>query len=182
MLVAEGTTVTIADTGKPVRLDYAGALAAHRGDSWFGLAAGFRMLQAVGQALSRERLWERGNLAVVSGHPGNGVRDAVDYVTGCVTRGCYDVTGGAGPGCSRAMRFAWAVDDGRQRATAIMDPGLVPEELFQLLDRRGSAGERDTDARRFAALKQELAERLWAQPLARSFQIELQAAGATEHA
>ena len=33
----------------------------------------------------------RGELSVVSGHPGPGVRDAIEFATRAVTRGCYQV-------------------------------------------------------------------------------------------
>lgn len=170
---AEAKTLQIADGGKLLTLDYAGALAAHGGESWFGVAVGFRMLQIAGVALSRERLWSREGLSIHSGHPGGGVRDAVEYVTRCVSRNRYRVDAGGKPSCHRGMHFAWQVDAETATAKVGLRDAFVPEELYALLDRRGTVAERADDRQRFAALKHQLAERIWQQPLARLFTVEL---------
>lgn len=174
-------SLQIADAGQTLTLHYREALACHRGQSWFGVAAGFRMLQAAGQALSQQRLWDREQLFVVSGHPGNGVRDAVEYVTACVSRGRYRVDGAAGA-CSPDMRFYWEVDDGVTTAVLRMRDGFVPDELFALLGRLGGADEQPTDRERFAALKRRLAEAVWHEALTDLFRVDLLAAGVAGHA
>lgn len=165
----------IADMGMPLTLDYDQALAAHGGESWFGVAVAFRMLQAAGRALSRRRLWDRQGLWVSSGHPGNGVRDAVEFVTRCVSRDRYRIEGG-GNGCGRAMRFVWRVgqgsENGGETVLVRLREDFVPEELYQLLERIDSQYERRQDRVRFAALKWQLAEQVWREPLARLFGAE----------
>ena len=170
---AEAKTLRIADRGTVLTLAYADVLAAHGGESWFGVATGFRMLQAAGAALSRERLWDREGLSVHSGHPGRGVRDAVEYVTHCVSRGRYRVDAGKETGCRRGMRFAWEVEAESAKARLELREGFVPEELFVLLDRRGTSAERADDRDRFAALKRGLAERIWQEPLTALFHVGL---------
>jgi hypothetical protein len=50
------------------------------------------MLQYAEKLLSREKLWERQSLTIESGHPGPGVRDTIEYVTGCVSAGRFILT------------------------------------------------------------------------------------------
>ncbi|MGH8282916.1 MAG: hypothetical protein ACRESE_03630 [Gammaproteobacteria bacterium] len=173
----------IADSGAVLMLGYAGAMAAHSGESWFGVAVGFRMLQAAGSALSSHKLWDRDDLFVVSGHPGQGVRDAIEYVTCCVSRGRYRVESeNAGQGCRRGMRFAWEVGDGVSVASVQLRDDFVPEEFYGLLDRRGTPAEGPHGARRLAELKQRLAVQLWDEPPARLFNVELRKTRAVCHA
>lgn len=172
MRAAVGTTLRIADMGMPQILEYREALESHGGDSWFGVAVGFRMLQAAGLALSQPRLWDRRDLLVTSCHPGDGVRDAVEYVTRCVSRNRY-VLDCTGSGCSRAMQFSWRVRHAGTVAAVHLRGDFVPDELFELLDRIGSSRELRQDRVRFASLKWELAEAIWQQPLARLFLVEM---------
>lgn len=170
---AEAKTLQIADGGKVLTLDYAGVLTAHAGESWFGVAVGFRMLQVAGAALSHPRLWNREHLCVRSGHPGGGVRDAIEYVTRCVSRGRYHVDGGGESACHRGMHFAWEVET--QSATAKIDlrDDFIPEAFYALLDRLGAPTERADDRDQFTTFKRRLAGRIWQQPLARLFTVEL---------
>ncbi|MGH8192524.1 MAG: hypothetical protein ACREP2_13895 [Rhodanobacteraceae bacterium] len=172
-MAPEAKTLLIAEGGKTLTLDYAGALAAHAGESWFGVAVGFRMLQAAGTALSRRQIWNREHLRVRSGHPGSGVRDAVEYVTRCVSRGRYRVEGAGGSGCHRGMRFAWRVETETATAKVDLRGGFIPETFYVLLDRLGTPAESAEDRDRFGTLKRDLAERIWQQPLAELFAVEL---------
>lgn len=172
-MTPEATTLRIADGDKMLTLDYAGALAAHAGESWFGVAVGFRMLQAASTALSRGRLWNREHLSVGSDHPGGGVRDAIEYVTRCVSRGRYRLDGDGKPGCRRGMHFAWEIETKTATATIRLRDGFIPEQFYALLDRLGMPAEGTDDRDRFAALKRDLADRIWRQPLARLFTVKL---------
>lgn len=164
--------IRICAGGKPVEVNWADALAFHDSDSPFGLAVAFRMLQAASKALSQHRLWDRDDLFVVSGHPGAGVRDAVECVTGCVSRGRYRVDGADDArDCSPAMRFDWEIGDGRAVVALHLRDDFVPEELFALLERRNTPRQPDGDPARLAALKRELADRVWDEPLASLFEL-----------
>jgi hypothetical protein len=76
----QSTTLEIADGDRLRRFDYRQALDFHQGNSYWGCALAFRMLQRAGPLLSRERLWDRNRLQVISGHPGPGVRDTLELV------------------------------------------------------------------------------------------------------
>ena len=168
----ESTTIQIMEQGAKINLDYPEARAFHMGNSWWGVAVGYRALQSAETLLSQSEKWSRENLHVVSGHPGPGVRDAINYVTRCVERNRYflinDLIETAG--CSRDMKYEWWITDDEQTVAVTLRPDFVPEELNDILDRLGGSGERKRDRQRFDALKLELESKLWLEPLTRNFQ------------
>ena len=170
----ESTTLQIADCGAILTLDYAGARATHDGDSWWGVAVGFRAMQVAAGLLSQSELWDRDQLHVVSGHPGPGVRHAIDYVTRSVERGRFhlrkDQDGQSG--CSRDMKYEWRLELGQMTAVVRLRPDFVPEPFYDLLDRLGRDYERQRDRRDFDAFKADLEARIWHEPLAACFSTE----------
>ena len=141
------------------------------------------MLQSAAGALSKDTLWDREGLFVVSGHPGNGVRDAVEYVTRCVSRGRYRVqVDDADRGCRRDMRFAWEVSDKAAVVAIRLRDEHVPQELLELLDRLGTSREQKHDTRDCDGLKHRLAQQVWDHPLEQLFEIEVAQAAGTRHA
>ncbi|MFZ0485644.1 MAG: hypothetical protein WAL83_01480 [Arenicellales bacterium] len=109
------------------------------------------------------------------------VRDAVEYVTHCVSRGrCHAEHDGAG--CSRDMRFVWEVADGVSIALVRLREGFVPVELNDLLDRRGTPEEPQGDAGRLDSVKRRLVEKIRQQPLEGSFSVEVLETGCADHA
>ncbi|MCH8163413.1 MAG: hypothetical protein IIA99_04895, partial [Proteobacteria bacterium] len=74
MGVINGQTIKIADHGEIQVLSYAGLLDYHKGDAIWGLSVAFRALQLAASLFSRESLWDRKDLFIVSNHPGPGVR------------------------------------------------------------------------------------------------------------
>ena len=170
----EGSTIRIADKGEILTLDYAGARALHRGDSWWGLAVGFRAMQVAAEELSRARLWDRDRLNVVSGHPGPGVRDAIDYVTRCIERHRFaliEELAGA-TNCSREMKYEWWLGDEEAAVAVSLCPDFVPQQFYELLDRLGSQQERANDRSQFDTLKADLEARIWREPLSANFRAE----------
>src|SRR5438034_11249939 len=104
---AEGVTIRIKDQGKVLELDYDGAICLHPGSLWWGTAVGFRAMQVAAQALSQDDLWDREKLYIVSGHPGPGVKDTIDYITDAASRHRYnvDVAEGCGMQCKRKVKY-----------------------------------------------------------------------------
>ena len=181
-LADDGTTVQIAENGAILTLDYAGARAMHGGDSWWGVAVGFRAMQVAASSLSQTKLWHRDRLNVVSGHPGPGVRDAIDYVTRCVEHKRFRLSGTQTDckGCSRDMKFEWWLSDGEMTVAINLRPEFVPEPFYQLLDRLGTDQERAKDRSLFDDFKAELEARIWRQPLSASFETKC-SQGALKH-
>jgi len=168
------TTVQIAEKGAVLSLDYSGARRSHKGDAWWGLAVGFRAMQVAGDMLSQSELWERDKLSVVCGHPGPGVRDAVNYVTRCVERNrfsLYEELAGKTK-CSRDMKYEWWLGNEKSAIAIRLRPDFVPPQFYDLLDRQGSARERPEDRSHFEALKADLEARIWQEPLDASFHAE----------
>lgn len=183
MDVAIGQRLAIADRGKVRHLTYAGLLDFHKGDSWWGLSVGFRALQLAGKVLSKERLWDREQLRVKSGHPGPGVRDAIEYVTHCVSRKRFFL---AIPKhamrCSRDMRFEWWVSDARETVKVRLRRGFVPDAFYDLLDRLNTPQECPEDRQHFDDYKRELSNRLWWVRLEDPFKVDTLTAEVTNRA
>ena len=173
--VVEDRTIRIVDHSEILQLDFAGAKKFHEGDSWWGLAVGFRAMQRGAEVLSRNNLWDRKDLFVVSSHPGPGVRDAIEYVTECVGRKQYRLTDECATqkGCSREMKFEWQISDGEVTAQVKLRTDFVPADFYELLDRLGTDEEQSQDADEFNGYKTELSESLWAEPLSSAFNTEI---------
>ena len=168
----EGISVRIRDNGNVLTLEYDGALTVHKSSLWWGTAVGFRAMQAAAQELSKDALWERENLYIVSGHPGPGVRDAIDYVTRCAERGQYVVM--QAPGCDMMcnsdMRFDWWVSDGDRTAEVKLRPDFVSDEFYELSDRLFDKPTKE-DLKLFDIFKVNLSTRIWNDALEDNFQV-----------
>jgi hypothetical protein len=171
----DATVVRIMDRGVVTEVDYNGAITKHVGSLWWGTAVGYRAMQAAAEALSIDGLWSRDDLYVVGAHPGPGVRDAIDYVTGVVARERYKVVADADCGmkCNSSMKFEWWVSDGRRTAFVKLREDFVPRAFYELSDRLGTAAETKGDKRLFEIFKVTLSTRIWAAPLGRNFSVEV---------
>ena len=80
----------------------------------------------------RTDLWSRDNLYVVTGHPGPGVKDTIDYVTGAASRDRYKtiVAEGCEMKCNSKMKYEWWVSDGEKTANINLRPDFVPRAFY----------------------------------------------------
>lgn len=172
---AEGLLIRVLDHGKLLTLDYQEATAQHQRSLWWGTAVGYRAMQVAALALSEKQLWSRDNLVVVSGHPGPGVLDSINYVTGCADRDCLTVMQNENcvNRCNSEMKFEWWVSDGQQTAHVKLREDFVPIEFYQLIDRRVYSETRADDDKLFELFKVNLSSRIWVAPLGESFSVEL---------
>ena len=172
---AEGVTIRIKDQGEVVELDYDGAVCQHPGSLWWGTAVGFRAMQAAAQALSQDELWSRDNLYIVTGHPGPGVKDTVDYVTGAPSRDRYKVIVGENceMKCNSQMKYEWWVSDGERTANINLRPDFVPRAFYELSDRLETDQTTKEDIKAFRIFKVNLSTRIWNAPLEESFRVEV---------
>ena len=176
---AEGVTIRIKDRGEVLELDYDGAVCQHPGSLWWGTAVGFRAMQVAAQALSQEDLWDREKLYIVSGHPGPGVKDTIDYVTDAASRDRYNVVvaEGCGMQCNSKMKYEWWVSDGERTANINLRPDFVPREFYELTDRlevNETVKEiTKEDIKAFRIFKVNLSTRIWNAPLEESFRVEV---------
>ena len=171
----DATIVRIKDRGEVKEIDYHGAITTHLGSLWLGTGGGYRAMQAAAEALSADGLWSRDDLYVVGAHPGPGVRDAIDYVTGVVGRDRYKVVSDADCGmkCNSSMKFEWWVSDRRRTAFVKLREDFVPPAFYELSDRLGTAAETKADGQLFEIFKVTLSTRIWAAPLGRNFSVEM---------
>ena len=176
---AEGVTIRIKDQGEVLELDYDGAVCQHPGSLWWGTAVGFRAMQVAAQALSQDDLWDREKLYIVSGHPGPGVKDTIDYITGAASRDRYNVVvaEGCGMQCNSKMKYEWWVSDGEKTANINLRPDFVPREFYELTDRlevNETVKEiTKEDIKAFRIFKVNLSTRIWNFPLEESFRVEV---------
>lgn len=170
----EDTSLRIIERGAVETVDLDGLERYHEGDAWWGLSVGFRAMQLTGALLSETKLWDRENLYVVSGHPGPGVRDAIEYVTRCVSRKRFRLLDETlrDTGCSPGLRYEWWVSNGRVTASIRLRDGFVPREFFDILERLDADREQSTDRERLDALKRELCERIWRERLTSVFESD----------
>jgi len=172
---AESTVVRIGQNGDVLELEYDGALCQHPGSLWWGTAVGFRAMQAAAQALSHDELWSRDDLYIVSGHPGPGVKDAIDYVTDVVVRDRYHavIAEGCGMKCNSQMKYEWWVADGKNTARVRLRSDFVPVEFYSLSDRLDTDQTTKDDIKAFRIFKVNLSTRIWNAPLEQSFEVDL---------
>lgn len=172
---AEGVTIRIKDKDEVLELDYDGAVCNHPGSLWWGTAVGFRAMQVAAQALSKDGLWSRDNLYIVTGHPGPGVKDTIDYITGAASRDRYKmiVAEGCELKCNSKMKYEWWVSDGEKTANINLRPDFVPREFYELSDRLETNETTKDDIKAFRIFKVNLSTRIWNAPLEENFRVEV---------
>ena len=173
MGVINGQTIKIADHGEIQVLSYAGLLDYHKGDAIWGLSVAFRALQLAASLFSRESLWDRKHLFIVSNHPGPGVRDAIEYVTHCISHNRFRLTEEIKheEKCTSTMKFEWRIDYGIHTHVINLRDNFVPNEFYELLDRLHTDQERLDDKKNFNEFKILLAKKIWREPITSSYLV-----------
>ncbi len=173
MGVINGQTIKIADHGEIQLLSYAELLDYHNGDSIWGLSVAFRALQLAASLFSRESLWDRKDLFVVSGHPGPGVCDAIEYVTHCISHNRFrlaeEITHEVK--CTSTMKYEWKISYDIHSHVITLRDDFVPNEFYELLDRLNTEQERLEDKKHFDEFKTTLADKIWLEPITSSYLV-----------
>jgi hypothetical protein len=165
-------TLDILEDGRFLRLTYQELLAFHHGNAMWGASVVYRAMQAAGEALSHETLWDRKFLSIVSAHPGPGVCDAIEFVTRCVSRKRFQLFDPQQPvTCNQHMEFRWWVTQHDQTVDVELRKGFVPAQFFELVGRVGSEHEKPDDSLTLEGLKADLTDRLWHEPLDTLFKV-----------
>lgn len=102
-----------------------------------GAAVGFKALQAAFEALLPGKPAPREDITVKTGHPGTGVRDAIEMVTRATTRGVYTVDktlpkGRLNP--YRQLSFTFIVNLPGREAEVVLKEGILPARFFDLME------------------------------------------------
>lgn len=176
--------IRIKDHGRLLVLDYEHFLAYHGSGALAGAAIGFRAMEYAGMVLSRAKMWDRKNLSVTTWHGGPGVRDAIEYVTRCVTRGKFhvDAEHAKDNPCASQVAFHFAVSDGWQQVVITMRTGVVARKFLDAVRRFQDGGGTGMERKEFETLKAEVAAKVMAKPLEELFTLELKAKALPEHA
>jgi hypothetical protein len=182
----EDTTVSITVNGKLINFNYGDLKIFHKGDSWFGCTVGFRAMQLAARefsrpALSEQASWSRENLSIVSGHPGPGVKDAIELITATVSSNQFELldninTRDGSMGCNSNMKFEWWVTAHNETIHIKLHDDIIPDSFLALLDRLNvdnglTDSEKKKDRKQFDQMKKDLSNILWNQSLDASFDI-----------
>jgi hypothetical protein len=171
---SEDTSLSIMDKDEIISIDYTDLENYHEGDSWFGCSVGFRAMQAAAEICARTSIWSRDNLTIVSGHPGPGVKDAIDLITHCIRAKRFRLLDDIPTeGCSSDMKFEWWVSNGRITVHIKLQDEFVPATFYSLLDRINTDDEKDSDRDSFDEHKNDLSYQLWHQSLENLFDVEV---------
>ena len=175
---SENTSVRILVDGEVVCIDYDKMTDFHQGDSWFGCAVGFRAMQLAARELSGDTLWSRDDLTVVSGHPGAGVKDAIELVSGTLSANRFLLLDSISTqGCNRFMKFEWWLSDTERSLHIKLRDNIVPEMFFTLLDRlinddKLTDTEKEKERNQFDQMKSDLSDQIWSKSLDDNFEFD----------
>ncbi|QDP26118.1 hypothetical protein [Bradyrhizobium cosmicum] len=156
---------------EPVEIGFP-MVAAYHGQSALAMAAiVFQAQRAAIALLSPEAIPARGDISIVSGHPGPGVRDAFEFVTRAVTRGAYTVDRARPdarfvPGQDISYSFRMTIAE--RTAEIALLPGVLPERFFDLVFNKSRTAAQE---RELSALKRSIAEQVLAKSPATLFSI-----------
>lgn len=166
----QDTNLEIADKGIRHHLTYDDALSFHHGNAIWGCTVAFRALQRAGKLLSKERLWDRETLYIISKHPGPGVQDTLEFVTHCISLGRLQLScPSTERKCSSDLKYEWTINDGKLAALVRLRDDFVPASFFDLLDRVDTEAEQPGDKRELEDLKQKLTKQIWRESLEEIF-------------
>lgn len=170
LMVKNIAEIHIEENGALLTRNFEDALKFHQGNAYWGCALAFRMLQYAEKLLSREKLWERHSLTIESGHPGPGVRDTIEYVTGCISAGRFKLTCNTSEArCVSGMDYSWQLCDGKQCLKLKLAEGIVSSEFLQLLDTINLNEANELQYQRLESLKQTMMEKIWTLDLEQAF-------------
>lgn len=138
-----------------------------------GAAVGFKALQAAFDALLPGKAAPREEITITTGHPGTGVRDAIEMVTRATTRGVYTVDktlpkGRLNP--YRQLSFTFIVSLPGREVEVVLKEGILPARFFDLME---IVTKPDTEKERdeLDQLKRSLAKQIVGQPSSALFAI-----------
>ena len=135
--IPAGSELRVQGEHGPILIPFEAVMAYHGHGALAMLAPIFQGLRGALARLETDGVpVPRGELSVVSGHPGPGVRDAFEFATRAVTRGCYRIDLSL-----PEARYSQAADKsysfwltrGERRVQAVLREGVLPPAFFALL-------------------------------------------------
>ena len=158
------TPLVILDQGRSISIAFDDPLRYHGRSSIAGVAHAFKAMERAFALLSPGEPPERSDIAVESGFPGGGARDAFEMVTRAVTGDRYRlVTKPAGIEAPEAPggHFFFRLGYRGTEVDLVARASLIPEEFLELACREAPT---PAEAVRAQQLKEEMADRLLSLP------------------
>ncbi len=158
------TTLVVRDQGESISISFDDLLKYHGRSSIAGVAHAFKAMERAFPLLSPGEPPERSDIAVESGFPGGGARDAFEMVTRAVTGDRYRlVTKPAGIEAPEAPggHFFFRLGYRGTEVDLVARASLIPEEFLELACREAPT---PAEAVRAQQLKEEMADRLLSLP------------------
>ncbi len=157
-------SLMILDQDESISISFDDILKYHGRSSIAGAAHAFKAMDRGFPLLSAGQPPDRHHIAVESGFPGGGARDAFEMVTRAVTEDRYrvvpELAGAEAPEAPGGHFFFRLSYRGTVVDLALRD-GLVPEEFLELACREAPSA---AEAERAKRLKEDMAERLLSLP------------------
>jgi len=154
----------------------------YHGSQFIAMAAvAFKALQLAFAHLSPSTPPKRGDVVILSGHPGKGIRDAFEMVTRVVTRGGYTVDksrpkGRMNPNADFSYSFLISLAGGQ--ADIVLKEGVIPNRFYELFGLVWGPTPTEDEKREFLALKRSIAKAIVPRPASELFTIEVTSAPA----
>jgi hypothetical protein len=140
-----------------------------------GAAIGFKAIQAAASILTPDAPLPREPLSILTGHPGPGVKDAIEFLTRAPTQGAYFVDRNIAdarwnPYANLSFGFFITLEE--QTAAVYLKDKVLPDRFFELMKEASQTTAPEVHAA-LDALKQELSEELVGQTSQQLFDIQL---------
>jgi hypothetical protein len=165
------STIEVADQGIPLAYTFEDLMRYHGPGSPGGVAHAFKVMERALPLLEPGGLLERREIVVETAFAGPGARDAFEMVTRAVTEDRYVVD--ASLACPRLgptrERFVFRLTYRGRSVTVVLREGYVREEFLALARLEGRTAEEEN---RLTVLKQEMADRLLANPATDVYDVD----------
>lgn len=162
------SVIHIRDLHEVIEIHFSEVRKYHGSAALMALAVGFRVLQAAFAELYRDKVPDREDISILSGHGGPGFRDVYEFVTRAVTRQAYRVDtnyprGQYDPYRSQSYSFVISSHEGAAVEVTLKED-FLPPVFYEYLKkgREGTMTESDAEANR--QLKEQCCERALALP------------------
>lgn len=165
------STIEVADQGSTLVYTFEDLMRYHGPGSPGGVAHAFKVMERVLPLLDSVGLVERREIEVETAFAGPGARDAFEMVTRAVTGGRYvvdDALVRPERGATRE-RFVFRLGYRGRSVTVVLRDGYVREEFLTLARQEGRTAAEES---RLTVLKQELADRLLADPATEVYDVD----------
>lgn len=167
--------ITIRDRDDRLIIEFNDIIKFHGYANIAGAAIGFKAMQAAASLLSEQQELSREALSVLTGHPGSGVRDAIEFVTRCHSQQQYTVD----TTLSQArwnpyaqLSFSFYVRSQQAQAEIHLKQEVLPHRFFDLM-KAVSLHDKVSDHKELDLLKRGIAQKVVATSYSELFDFKV---------